>query len=153
MNEPESTQLKKRFPELFKLFEPINRVADSQAEEAGIEPDPLAVNDEEADLSKNYPEALSAVQRARDEAEIQKLEQATRHARRKNAFQIIILSSLFFLIVIWIVSVILITIMQGFKWREFELADSVLITYITTTTASVFGLFHIAAKWLFSRDE
>lgn len=152
MSEPESTQLKKQAAELSKLFEGIDRVADSQAAEAGIEADPLVVNDEEADLSQTYPTALSAVQRARDAAEIEKLGEGTRQTKRVNITRFIILGSLFFLITLWIVSVVLLTVASGFHWRGFMLPDLVMITYITTTTASVFGLFHIAARWLFSKD-
>ncbi|HBB95390.1 MAG TPA: hypothetical protein DC054_08355 [Blastocatellia bacterium] len=156
MSEPESSQLKKRIAELSKLFEGIDRVANSQGVETvqgTVEPDPLVPHDEEEDLGRAYPAALSSVQEARDAAEIEKLGEVTRQTRRVNVARLIILGSLFFLIVLWIVSVILITVAQGFQWRRFMLGDAVMITYITTTTASVFGLFHIAAKWLFSKDS
>jgi hypothetical protein len=152
MSEPESTQTEKDLAALAKLFEGIDRVADSQAAEAGIEVDPLAVNAEEADLGRTNPEALLTVQQARDAAEIAKLGEGTRQTERVNKARLIILRALFFLIVAWIMSVMLITVAQGFQWRGFMLGDAVLITYITTTTATVFGLFHIAARWLFSKD-
>ena len=86
---------------------------------------------------------------ARDHAEIEGLSEGTRQTKRVNWARLIVLGSLFFLIVLWIVSVILLTAALGFHWRGFSLPDMVMITYITTTTASVFGLFLIAAKWLF----
>jgi hypothetical protein len=148
MSEPGSKPPKKPLVERSRLFESINAVAISQR----VEPDPLALKDE-ADLAKDYPEALSSIQQARDAAEIEKLGEGTRQEKRVNKTRLIVLGSLFFLIVAWILSVILLTIALGFRWRGFWLPDLVMITYITTTTASVFGLFHIAAKWLFPRKK
>ncbi len=54
------------------------------------------------------------------------------------------------LAVLWGLSVGVVLLVGGFKWRDFELSDTVLVVYMGTTTASVLGLFHIAAKWLFS---
>jgi len=35
-------------------------------------------------------------------------------------------------------------------WRfQFALSDKVLIAFITSTTASVIGIFYVVAKWLF----
>jgi hypothetical protein len=148
MSEPESTQLKKRIAELSKLFDGIDRVANSQAAEVA-EPDPLAVIGEQ-DLSKDYPDELSSVQAERDAAEIQHLHEDVRQSRRINWTRIVVLTSLFLLIVLWIVSVMALAAACGFHWRGFALSDKVIITYITSTTASVLGLFIIAAKWLFS---
>ena len=50
----------------------------------------------------------------------------------------------------WLGSVALLLLLQGLKVWGFWLSDKVIIAYITSTTVSVLGLFHIAAKWLFS---
>src|SRR6266508_5801373 len=150
MSDPESKPPKESHAEDPKLFEAISDVANSQAVEAR-EPDQLALSDEQ-DLGRDYPEALSRVQQAREDAEIEQLTERTRQRRRVNVARLIILGSLFFLIVLWIVSVVLLTVACGFNWRGFTLSDKVIMTYITTTTVSVFGLFHIAAKWLFSAN-
>jgi hypothetical protein len=60
---------------------------------------------------------------------------------------------LFVLAVFWLFSVIGILVLEGFHPRNFALADKVIITYITSTTASVLGLFIIGAKWLFSAQS
>jgi len=148
MNEPESNPPKVPLVERAKLFEGINAVAISQM----VEPDPLALKDE-ADLSKAYPESLSSIQQAREKAEIDQLSEGTRQTRRVNIARLIVLISLFALIVLWIVSVILLTAALGFQWRGFTLPNSVMITYITTTTTSVLGLFLIAAKWLYRAKD
>jgi uncharacterized membrane protein len=148
MSEPESKPPKQLLAKDSKLFEGINVVANSQAIEAV---DQLALSDEE-DLARDYPEALSSVQRAREDAEIEQLSEGGRQRRRVNVARLIVLGSLFFLIVLWIVSVILLTVACGLHWRGFTLSDKVIMTYITTTTASVFGLFYVAANWLFSKE-
>lgn len=56
---------------------------------------------------------------------------------------------LFILTVVWLVMVVLFVLMAGFGYRGFKLGDSVIIAFITSTTVSVLGLFHFAAKWLF----
>ncbi len=147
MSEPESKPPSQPLAERFKLFESINDVAISQT----VEPDPLALK-EGADLNKDYPESLSSVQQARDKAEIEQLSEGTRQTKLVNKARLIILASLFFIIALWIVSVVLLIIMVGFGIWGFTLSDKVIMTYVTTTTASVFGLFHIAARWLFSKD-
>jgi len=151
MREPESTPLRNSLGERSKLFEGISAVANSQAAEA-VEPDPLALIGEQ-DLGKPYPEELSGVQAERDAAEIEHLHEDVRQTRRVNTARLVVLSSLFVLIVLWIVSVMVLTAACGFHWREFALSDKVIITYITSTTVSVFGLYHIAAGWLFSAKQ
>ena len=57
----------------------------------------------------------------------------------------------FVLLVVWLAVVVLAVICQGFGWREFHVADSVLITLITTTTANVLSLGYIVANYLFPK--
>jgi hypothetical protein len=155
MSEPESkppkTALAEHSVEHSKLFEGINVVANSQAIEAVV-PDPLALNDEE-DLTKEYPESLSRIQSARDEAEIARLGEGTRYEKRVNITRFTVLGCLFLLIAMWILSVVALTVMLGFHFLGFTLPDAVIIAYITSTTASVLGLFIIAARWLFSSRD
>lgn len=62
---------------------------------------------------------------------------------------------LFVLVVIWVVTVWIALIFQGFgrfphvDGLKFILSDTVLVAFITSTTASVLGLFGIAAYWMF----
>lgn len=64
--------------------------------------------------------------------------------------RIFLLIALFILVVLWVVSIPGLLLIVGYQYRGFNLSDSVIIAYITSTTVSVLGLFHIAAKWLFS---
>lgn len=52
---------------------------------------------------------------------------------------------LFWLIVCWLIVVVIFVALNVF----FEIHDSVLIAFITSTTVSVIGLFVLVAKWLF----
>ncbi len=56
---------------------------------------------------------------------------------------------LFGLTVLWLVVVIAFVGFAGFQYSGFTLSDKVIIAFITSTTVSVIGLFHFAAKWLF----
>lgn len=67
--------------------------------------------------------------------------------RRKYAHRI------FCLIVAWLLVVALILFLQGFKFavyrHSFQLSNSVLLTLIGSTTASVLAIFAIVTKYLF----
>lgn len=134
MSEPESSlpEPAKSFEEVKKRLERIQAIALRQREQFE-KPDKLAKDEErELDLASKR----------------ESLEQK----RRVNKARLVLLIALFTLIVVWICSVIVITLLEGFHFRGFSLSEKVLITYITTTTASVFGLFYIGAKWLFGKD-
>ncbi|WP_207815411.1 hypothetical protein ACMGGD_16285 [Pseudomonas sp. BNK-6] len=61
--------------------------------------------------------------------------------------------------VIWIVILLqgfgrwFVPMMPGFKPLHFEISDSVLIAFMTTTTATVLGLYGIAAYWLYGKPK
>src|SRR5258706_12500287 len=101
MSEPESKPPKRPLVERARLFERIKAVAISQE----VEPDPLALKDE-ADLGRDYPEALSSIQQAREKAEIEQLSEGTRQTKLVNRARLIILGSLFFIIALWIDSLV-----------------------------------------------
>lgn len=132
MSESESTPPKPE--ELQELFAGIEAVATSQREEIAAGADDLSL-DAEKDLE---------LERQREE-----------HSQTKkiNQAQLSILKALFRLIILWLVSVMILTAVCGLKLGGFYLSDKVLITYITSTTVSVLGLFHIAARWLFFRQK
>lgn len=71
---------------------------------------------------------------------------------------------LLYLAVIWVAVVWLLVLLQGFgQWfspipdgfayLKFKLSDSVIIAFITSTTASVLGLYGIAAYWLYGKPK
>jgi len=140
MSEPESTLLKKKALELLKQFEGIGIVARSEATKK-IEPDPPALV-EEAMLDKE-----------RVSWEVEHLHEDVRQTKRVNNARIVVLSSLFVLITLWIISVMVLVAFCGLHAYGFTLSDKVIMTYITSTTVSVFGLYHIAAGWLFSGKQ
>ena len=59
------------------------------------------------------------------------------------------LGLLFGLTVLWLAMVVVFVFFAGFRYGNFVLSDSVLVAFITSTTVSVLGLFHFAAKWLY----
>jgi hypothetical protein len=137
MSEQESTPVKKSLADLTKLFEGIELVAKSQAQDAA-EPDPLALVGEE-DLETE-----------RVAAEIEHLHEDVRQTKLVNKARMVVLTCLFVLISLWIVSVMTLMAISGWHVWGFQLSDKVLITYISSTTVSVLGLFTVAANWLFS---
>lgn len=78
------------------------------------------------------------------------LRQEVSHTKHLHYVRLFLLASLFVLVLAWLGSVALLLLLQGFTLWGFWLTDKVIITYVTSTTVSVLGLFHIAAKWLFS---
>ncbi len=74
---------------------------------------------------------------------------------------------LFWLTVVWIVVIWVILLFQGFgQWFfpipdyfkgwvhiPFKLSDSVIIAFMTSTTATVLGLYGIAAYWLYGKPK
>ena len=86
---------------------------------------------------------LSDLERQELEAQIDQTRSDTK-AREKYAPWI------FGLVVCWLLAVVGIVLLQGFSPQGFSLANSVLISFITSTTASVVSLFIIVAKYLFS---
>ena len=58
---------------------------------------------------------------------------------------------IFWLVLIWFFVVVAITVVHGFNAWDFALADSVLITLLSTTTANVIGMLIIVLNYLFKR--
>jgi hypothetical protein len=70
-----------------------------------------------------------------------------RKERRKYAHRI------FCLICVWLGAVGLMIILQGFGALRFRLEATVVVTIVTTTTASVLGVFLIVANYLFPTSK
>lgn len=135
MSEPESTQRRVSKAELAALLKRIGAVAQSEKTE---EPDTLALA-EKGELIQTGQEWLrESLQQIKD-----------LHIARLR-----LLTGLFRLIICWLLSVVTLLVLLGFgSLTHFSLSDKVVITYITSTTASVLGLFIIAAKWLYSEQS
>lgn len=91
--------------------------------------------------------------------EHQVLERKDLHKLRKRHS-----SRLFGLTVAWVMVVWLVVLLQGFEqwftpllsgfsYLKFKLSDTVAVAFITSTTASVLGLYGIAAYWLFGKPK
>jgi hypothetical protein len=137
MNEQGLTPRKYSPSEIAALLKGIKLVADSERPAE----DPLSLVGEE-DLEKER--IVAAIERIREES---------RQTKFLFNARIILLVALFTLIVAWLVSVMMLTALCGLHLWGFALSDKVIMTYITSTTVSVLGLFHIAARWLFSLKE
>jgi hypothetical protein len=141
MNEPESSPPKSssKLPDLQQLRERIQDVAVAEHQAADInKPDELALSEKET------------LERGKVTVELDRLRTEVRQTKRLNWIRIILIGALFFLVVMWLVALMTVLMLQGFSgFTTFHLSDKVLITYITSTTVSVLGLFHIAARWLF----
>lgn len=85
-------------------------------------------------------------------------ENQNQELRKKN------LRNLFLLTLVWVVMVWTIVLLQGFGgfplqlqsnyiYLNFKLTDTVLIAFMTTTTATVLGLYGIGAYWLFKSKK
>lgn len=89
------------------------------------------------------------------------MRQGIAHEQQNQKIRIQHLNYLFILTIIWIVFIWLILILQGYAgypfrqtskiydFLPFHLSDAVIIAFMTTTTATVLGLYGIGAYWLF----
>ncbi len=59
---------------------------------------------------------------------------------------------IFWLVCAWLFCVVIAVFMSGYSSNEFNLSDKVLITFITSTTITVVGLFVVVAKWMFPNN-
>lgn len=79
------------------------------------------------------------------------LRQEIAHTKHLHYVRLGLLAALFALVILWLISIGTLLLLSGFgSLLSFHLSDRVTMTYMGATTVSVLGLFHIAAKWLFS---
>jgi len=67
----------------------------------------------------------------------------------RQVFTILAVPILFLVVITWLVFVGYFLWRAAFYRYDFNLSDNVLIAMITSTTATVIGLFHYANRWLF----
>lgn len=104
-----------------------------------IQDEPAPPSEEDKALAKS--EAKELDNRARAE-QIEQLKQ-DRAERKKYA------SYSFKLVCTWLGAMLLLVTLRGFGPWGFELSDPVLITLVSTTTASIVAIFVFVAKYLF----
>lgn len=71
----------------------------------------------------------------------------------KRIFTILFVPLLYFQMLVWLAFVAYFMWQAAFHSDTFKLSDNVLIAMITSTTATVIGLFHYAAKWMFEVEH
>jgi hypothetical protein len=81
--------------------------------------------------------------------EVEGLRVKLNRSENLHSFRKLYIGRLFWLTVLWLVVVIVFVGFAGSHFLGFTLSDKVIIAFITSTTVSVIGLFHFAAKWLF----
>lgn len=97
-------------------------------------------------------------------AKVEDLEQQLKERRQLHKLRKRHSSRLFRLTVAWIALVWLVVLLQGFgqwftpiwpglEYVKFHLSDTVAVAFITSTTATVLGLYGIAAYWLFGKPK
>ncbi|NMX99331.1 hypothetical protein HBO43_22330 [Pseudomonas veronii] len=101
----------------------------------------------------------------RQQAEIDELGQTKIEREQLHVLRTTSTRKLFILTVVWLSVIWLVVFLQGFgQWffphpapasdeayLKFHLSDSVMIAFITSTTATVLGLYGIAAYWLYGK--
>ena len=77
------------------------------------------------------------------------LKQELKEAQDTHKLRLGYTGKIFWLVVAWLVCVLAAVLMSGFSVGGFSLSDKVIITFITSTTINVVGLFLVVAKWMF----
>ncbi len=81
--------------------------------------------------------------------QVEALKQELKEAQDTHELRLGYAGRIFWLVCAWLVCVAIAVFMSGFSLWNFNLSDKVLITFITSTTINVVGLFVVVAKWMF----
>jgi hypothetical protein len=123
--------------------------------------------DEGVELDLDLRLHLDTFRVKRQQAEIDGLSQAKVEREQLHELRKASTGKLFILTVIWLSIIWLVVFLQGFgqwflpfpapaadeKYLKFHLSDSVVVAFITSTTATVLGLYGIAAYWLYGKKK
>ncbi len=88
--------------------------------------------------------------------------QKRKHADEIHGMRLSHSNLLLLLAILWIFVIFVVVLLQGFgqwftpipkeySYLPFKLTDTLLITFITSTTGTVLGLYGIAAYWLYGK--
>jgi len=133
MSDNPSDQPKLKRIDLAEVVQRIKANAAARARKAKT-PDPRALEGD------NYLTALSETY----------LRQQITHTSQLHYVRLAMLGFLLMLVILWLASIPTLLFLVGTKWKDFELSDTVSVTYIGSTTVSVLGLMRIATRWLFT---
>lgn len=117
-----------------------------------------------AEADQTFGEPLDVIRQRELEARVASLEHQLEERRDLHQLRKRHSSRLFGLTVCWISVVWLVVLLQGFgqwffpipdalSYIRFKLSDTVAVAFITSTTATVLGLYGIAAYWLFGKAK
>lgn len=106
---------------------------------------------EDASLSTG-PDPSESLEEQKNRCELAQLNQRNKEASDTHTLRINYANKIFVLTCIWLSLMIFSVALAGFGSFGFYLSDKVLMTFIGSTTLSVFGLFTIAARWLFRQS-
>lgn len=96
--------------------------------------------------SEPYDREIKEYQSARNKLRNRELEQ-------KIAARGLYVSTVFWMVAIWIGLIYVLLILEGFGIRGFRLPDNVLLAAIGSTTANVLALLYMIVKFLFSEEQ
>ena len=98
--------------------------------------------DEDPDLSVGLPEHKL-------EFEVSCLQQEFDQLSDNHDLRLSYTGKIFWLVAAWLTCVVICVLLSGFNGWGFKLSDTVMISFITSTTINVVGLFVLVAKWMF----
>lgn len=107
-------------------------------------------------LDRKIVEEMQAFANNEDQAQKRKHENEIHDMRKYHANFLLVLA------LVWIFVILIVVLLQGFgQWftpimegytyLKFKLSDTLVVAFITSTTATVLGLYGIAAYWLYGK--
>ncbi|WP_420589220.1 hypothetical protein [Bacterioplanoides sp.] len=94
-----------------------------------------------------------AYQQAIKDNELASAKQRLKQRKKEHKQRVSYASKIFWLSLSWLAAVTAITVASGVRCLPFELSDTVLVTLLTTTTATVLGLFITVLRFLFQEPK
>ena len=115
---------------------------------------PLATLDKIVPAPQAPPEAAhAALDLETKQAELAKLNLRNRELREILEQRQDWGDRVFWMLLGWLLSVVVVLVLEGFHVAGFHLDNSVLIAFIGTTTADVLGLGYVVANFLFPKPQ
>ncbi len=111
-----------------------------------------ASRDEPIEADELEPNLSLTLSEHKDLYEIDSLRQALKEAVDTHKLRLQYTSRIFGMVCGWLLGVIVCILLTGFRVWSFQLSDSVLIAFITSTTVNVVGLFFVVAKWMYTNS-
>lgn len=137
--------------------ERLAKDAKSRAEDAQKKPSDVSpqsnTNFRFEDPARQLQDIKNEFQKDKCDEKIKSSRQTRQHESDIHSARLNSLRNLFLFAVGWAVLLVIIVILQGFRCLGFNLSDTVLIAFMTTTTTTVLGLYGIGAYWLYKSNK